>query len=179
VLKKVQRWVHQYDPDLRFIVCAISLFCSLYLTLHRSALAIPLFILSALLFIDALRNSSVWYGFTAFRRGDLATVSHALQQVRWPQLLSPQSLAYYNWLKGVKEVADQRYAAAKVHLLVAINGALKTQNDRTLLHCLLAEIALQEGEGDTARKHLALASALEHHPEVNRIIQSLGQRIPG
>jgi hypothetical protein len=179
VIIKVQRWVHQYDPDIRLITCAISMLCCLYITLHRSAWAVPFFILSALLFIDVMRNSSVWHGFSAFRRGDLGAVNYALQQVRWPQLLSAQSLAYYNWLKGVKEVADQRYAAAKVHLLVAINGELKTQNDRCLLHCLLAEIALQEGEGQTAREHLKHAVALEHHPEVNRIIQSLDQRIPG
>lgn len=175
---KVQRWVHQFDPDIRLITCTISMLCCLYITLHRSAWAVPFFIVSALLFIDVLRNSSVWYGFSAFRRGDLGVVNYALQQVRWPQLLSAQSLAYYNWLKGVNEVADERYAAAKVHLLVAINGELKTQNDRCLLHCLLAEIALQEGEADTAREHLKHAAALEHHPEVNRIIQALGNRIP-
>ncbi len=178
MIRKLQRFVHQYDPDVRFIVSAISMVCCFYITLHRSPWAIPFFALSAWLFIDALRNSSVWYGFSAFRRGDMASVNYALQQVRWPQLLSPQSQAYYNWLKGVKEVADERYAAAKVHLLVAINGELKTQNDRSLLHCLLAEIAIQEEDSDTAREHLKHAGALEHHPEVNRIIQSLGQRIP-
>ena len=179
MLKKLQRFVHQYDPDVRLIVCAISMVCCFYITIHRSPLAVIFFVLSALLFIDVLRNSSIWHGFAAFRRGDMAAVNYALQQVRWPSLLSPQSLAYYNWLKGVKEVTDERYAAAKVHLLVAINGELKTQNDRSLLHCLLAEIAIQEEEGDTAREHIKHASALEHHPEVDRIIQSLGQRIPG
>jgi hypothetical protein len=178
VIKKLQRFVHQYDPDIRLIVSAISIVCCLYITLHRSAWAIPFFVISALLFIDALRNSSVWYGFNAFRRGDLIRVNYALQQVHWPKLLSPQSLAYYNWLKGVKEVAEQRYAAGRVHLLVAINGELKTQNDRSLLHCLLAEIAVQEKEGDTAREHIKHATALEHHPEVNRIIESLTQRLP-
>ncbi|MEN8170693.1 MAG: hypothetical protein ABFS08_10770 [Pseudomonadota bacterium] len=179
MIKKLQSFVHQYDPDVRLIVSAICLFCSLYIALHRSAWAIPFFIVSALLLIDVLRNSSVWYGFSAFRRGDITAVNYALQQVRWPQRLSPQSLAYYNWLKGVKDVADQRYAAAKVHLLVAINGDLKTQNDRSLLHCLLTEISLQEEDSDTAREHLKHAAALEHHPEVDRIIQSLRQRIPG
>ncbi len=179
VLKKLQRFVHQYDPDVRLIVCAISMLCCFYITLHRSPLAIIFFVTSALLFIDVLRNSSVWYGFSAFRRGDMAAVNYTLQQVRWPKLLSSQSLAYYNWLKGVKEVTDERYAAAKVHLLVAINGELKTQNDRSLLHCLLAEIALQEDEAEIAREHLKHAAALQHHPEVNRIIQSLAQRIHG
>ncbi len=179
MLKNLQRFVHQYDPDVRLIVCAISMVCCFYITIYRSPLAVMFFVISALLFIDVLRNSSVWYGFAAFRRGDMAAVNYALQQVRWPALLSPQSNAYYNWLKGVKETADGRFAAAKVHLLVAINGELKTQNDRSLLHCLLAEIAIQEEEGDTAREHIKHATALEHHPEVDRIIQSLGQRIPG
>lgn len=178
MIKKLQRYVHQYSPDARLIVSIISLLCCFYITTYRSLLAIPFFLIAALLFIDVIRNSSVWYGFSAFRRGDMAMVNYALQQIRWPQMLSPQSLAYYNWLKGVKEVADERYAAAKVHLLVAINGELKTQNDRSLLHCLLAEIAIQEEQGDTAREHLKHAAALEHHPEVDRIIQSLGQRIP-
>ncbi len=177
VIIKLQRLVHHYAPDIRLIVSAISLVCSLYITAQLSPFAIIFLVVSALLFIDVIRNSSVWYGFGAFRQGDMARVDYALQQVRWPQLLSPQSHAYYSWLKGVKEVSEQRYAAAKVHLLLAINGKLKTQNDRSLLHCLLAEIALQEGESDTAREHLKHAAALEHHPEVDRIIQSLGQRI--
>jgi hypothetical protein len=179
VIKKLQRWLQQYDPDSRLVICAIILFCGFYILFHRSPLAIPFFLVSVLLCLDVLRNSSVWYGFNAFRRGDLAMVNYALQQVRWPRLLSPQSLAYYNWLRGVKEIAEQRYAAAKVHLLVAINGELKTQNDRSLLHCLLAEIALQEGEGDIAREHIKHAATLEHRPEVNRIIQSLTQRLTG
>lgn len=179
MIKKLQRLVHHYDPDVRLIISAISLVCCLYITAHRSPVAGIFFLFSALLFIDVIRNSSVWYGFDAFRNGDMARLSYALQQVRWPQLLSPQSNAYYNWLKGVKAVAEQRYAAAKVHLLVAINGELRTQNDRSLLHCLLAEIALQEGEAETAREHLKHAAALEHHPEVGRIIRSLSQRTPG
>lgn len=179
MIQPIQRFVHHYGPDVRLIISAISLVCCLYITAYRSPIAIPFFLVAILLFADVIRNSSVWFGFAAFRQGDMARLEYALQQVRWPQLLSPQSNAYYNWLRGVMAAADGRYAAAKVHLLVAINGELKSQNDRSLLHCLLAEIALQEGEGDTAREHLKHAGALEHHPEVDRIIRSLSQRIPG
>ena len=126
MIKQLQRYVHQYSPDVRLMVSIIFLLCCLYITAHRSPLGVPFFFVAALLFIDVIRNASVWDGFSAFRRGDMAMVNYALAQVRWPQLLSPQSLAYYNWLKGVKDVSDERYAAAKVHLLVAINGELKT-----------------------------------------------------
>jgi hypothetical protein len=177
VIQRLQRLVHNYSPDVRLLVSAIALICCLFITAKLSPWGIPFFIIAALLFIDVIRNSSVWFGFSAFRRGDMAMVNYAVQQVRWPQLLSAKSNAYYNWLKGVKEAADGRLAAAKVHLLVAINSDLLTQNDRSLLHCLLSEIALQEGEPQTAGEHLKHAAALEHHPEVDRIIQSITQRI--
>ncbi|MDH5784811.1 MAG: hypothetical protein OEZ16_04285 [Chromatiales bacterium] len=179
MINKLQYFVHQYSPDVRLLVSAISLLCCLYITAKLSPLGIPFLIIAALLFVDAIRNASVWYGFNAFRSNQMGLVNYALQQVRWPQWLSPQSNAYYYWLKGVKEAADGRYAAAKVHLLVAINGELKSQNDRSLLHCLLAEIAIQEEDGESARGHLKHAAALQHHPEVDRIIKSLWQRIPG
>lgn len=179
VLNKLKSYVHHYSPDVRLIVSVICLGCSLYITAHRSFIAVPFFLISALLFVDVIRNSSVWFGFAAFRRGDMAMVNYALKQVYWPQLLSPQSNAYYNWLKGVKEASDGRLAAAKVHFLVAINGELTTQNDRSLLHCLLAEIALQDSEPEIAREHLKHAMALEHHPDVERILRSLSQRING
>lgn len=177
VINKLISLLHQYDPDVRLIVAAIFLLCALYVLLYHPVLALLFSFLFVGLLFDVLRNSSVWSGFAAFRRGDMARVEYALSQVRWQQWLSPQSRAYHSWLKGITEVTAGRYAAAKVHLLLAINGKLRTQNDRSLLHCLLAEIALQESEDETAREHLKHARALKHYPEVERIIHSLGQRI--
>lgn len=126
---------------------------------------------------DVFRHGSIWYGFRAFRRGELADVRYSLTQVRWPNLLDAESLAYYHWLKGVIEMADARFAAAKVHLLVAASGQLRTENDRALVHCLLAEVALQEDEIAVAQEHLHHARALQHHPEADRIIQNLTSRM--
>lgn len=128
---------------------------------------------------DALRNGTVWYGFHAFRDGDIRAVRKAMLQMRWPNMLSPQSLAYYHWLKGVVDMADNRFAAAKVHLLVAASGSLRTENDRSLVHCLLAEVGLQEQEPEVAREHLKHARALQHRPHVDRIIDNLRARLDG
>jgi hypothetical protein len=60
---------------------------------------------------------------------------------------------------------------------VAASGSLRTENDRSLVHCLLAEVALQEADKATAREHLHHARALQHRPDVDKLIRKLGERI--
>jgi len=169
--------VHQYGPDSRLLLALLIMITSLYLSFNVSPYAALAVSLSFWLIWDALRHASVWYGFHAFRAGELGRVRYALAQVRWPALLNSESTAYYHWLKGVVEVADSRFAAGKVHLLVAASGQLRTENDRSLVHCLLAEVALQEGQSEEAGEHLRHARALQHHPNVDRMIASLAARI--
>lgn len=155
----------------------MCLLAGFYLALHATWYA-WLFTLSAVWLVwDALRNGTVWYGFHAFRSGNHTALRNAMLSMRWPNMLSRQSLAYYHWMKGVVDVSDARFAAAKVHLLVAASGMLRTENDRSLVHCLLGEVALQEGEPEVAREHLRHAAALQHHPEVDRIIGALSARL--
>lgn len=155
----------------------LALLCSLYLGFNVTPLAGLFAIVGVWLIWDVLRHSSIWHGFRAFRRGDLAEVRYSLIQVRWPNLLNPESLAYYHWLRGVIDMADDRFAAAKVHLLVAASGRLRTENDRSLVHCLLAEIGLQEEDIAVTQEHLHHARALRHHPEVDRMINALSCRL--
>lgn len=162
---------------MRLIVATLSFVCALYLSLQPSWVAWLFTILALWLTWDAMRNGSIWHGFHAFRDGNIAVVREAMAQVRWPNMLSPQNLAYYHWLKGVVDMADGRFAAAKVHLLVAASGNLRTENDRSLVHCLLGEVALQEQQPDVAREHLKHARALQHRPNVDRIINSLSSRL--
>ena len=169
--------MHQYSPDSRLLIALLAVMCSLYLAFNVSPLAAGFAVVALWLVWDALRHGSVWYGFHAFRRGDLASVRYAMVQIRWPNLLTQESRAYYHWLKGVIDMADSRFAAAKVHLLVAASGQLRTENDRSLVHCLLAEVALQENEADVAREHLHHARALQHHPDADRIIRNLTARL--
>lgn len=176
-INTVYRIVHQYSPDSRLLLSLLAFVCSLYLAYNVSPLAGLFAVVGVWLIWDALRHSSIWDGFRAFRRGDLSEVRFSLSQVRWPHLLNAESLAYYHWLRGVVEMADARFAAAKVHLLVAASGRLHTENDRALVHCLLAEIGLQENEITVAQEHLHHARALQHHPDVDRIIRNLSARL--
>lgn len=170
--------MHEYSPDTRLLVALLAFLCSLYLGFHVSSLAGVFAIVGVWLIWDALRHSSVWHAFRAFRRGDLTIVRYALAQVRWPNLLDAEGLAYYHWLRGVIEMVDARFAAAKVHLLVAAaSGDLRTENDLSLVHCLLAEVALQENAITVAQEHLQHARALQHHPNVDRMINDLRTRL--
>lgn len=169
--------VHGYSQDVRLILAMLSLLIGFYLALHAAWYSWFFTLLCIWLVWDALRNGTVWYGFHAFRNGNHTLLRNAMLSMRWPQLLNRQSLAYYHWLKGVVDISDNRFAAAKVHLLVAASGWLRTENDRSLVHCLLGEVAMQEGEPEVAREHLRLANALQHHPEVDRIIASLSSRL--
>lgn len=172
------RTLHQYGPDNRLLLALLILLVSLYLSFNTSVYAVLLSVPALFMMWDVLRHSSVWRGFNAFRQNDLAMVRLSLLQVRWPNFLDSETRAYYHWLKGVIEVADARFAAAKVHLLVAASGQLRTENDRSLVHCLLAEVAIQENAVQEAREHLHHARALQHHPNVEKMIASLSARLP-
>jgi len=171
------KFVRQFGPDIRLIVAMLFFVCGLYLSLQTYWFAWLFTLAAAWLTWDALRNGTVWHGFQAFRDGNITIVRHAMSQIRWPNMLSPENLAYYHWLKGVVDMADSRFAAAKVHLLVAASGDLRTENDRSLVHCLLGEVALQEEEPGVAREHLRHARALKHRPNVDQIINSLSARL--
>ncbi len=178
----MDRFYHYADffaPSTRLVLALVFAALTMMFVLHGSEAALFPLLGSVLLVWDVTRNSAVWIGFRAFRQGNVARVRRCLEEVRWPVLLSAGSRAYYEWLKGVVDAADGRYEAARVHLLVAATGALRTENDRSLVHCLLAEIALQQGDRVVAGEHLRIADALSHPPEVAQIIAKLRHRVLG
>lgn len=176
----VERWIRLGDyfmPHMRLLLALLCSVAALMLALRVNPLAALPLVGAVLLVWDYFRNSGVWIGFRAFRGGNLPRVRRTVEAVRWPALLSGRSRAYFHWLKGVIEAADGRYQAARVHLLLSAAGALRTENDRSLVQCLLAEMALQENDIDRARDHVQMANALAHHATVARIIQSLLSRL--
>lgn len=178
-MERLYKFSDFFTPHLRLILALLCAALTLMLVSHASPWTAAPLLCALLLLWDYIRNSGVWIGFRAFRQGHLLRVRRSLASVRWPQLLSRRSRAYYHWLRGVLEAADGRLQAARVHLLVAATGALRTENDRSLVQCLLAELALQEGNNTAAAEHVRLANALGHHGEVARIITALRRRLDG
>lgn len=167
------------EPNTRLLLSPLLVFCAV--------IALPLHISVALLLLCAallalwlyLRHGGVWSAFRAFRAGRMYDVEKFVMQIHWPKLLNATSQAYYYWLRGVVEMVEGRFAAARVFLLLSACGALKTENDRALVQCLLAEVSLQLGEKDVAADHLQLANKLAHHPDAVAIMQSLHKRMHG
>ena len=177
MLTSLLRFIHQFSTDVRLIIAALSLVCALYLILHLAMWAVLFLFLAVVLSWDALRHGTVWPAFDAFKSHQHDRLRHLLLEIRWPALLAPQPLAYYNWLKGIVDMGDGRHAAAKVHLLAAASGPIRTETDRSLIHCLLAELAIQQGESAVASEHLRHASALASQGNIRGLINSLQARI--
>lgn len=172
-----RKWADSLDPPIRLIVGLLAILVGFYLALHPTPLAFLFFFVGLWLIWDAIRNSGVWSAVRAFRQQDLARVRYYLALIRWPNLLNREAKSYYHWMRGVVEMSDGRLEAAKVQLLVATTGRLRTTNDRSLVQCLLAEIGLQSGDRTAARQHVAFARELAHHEQVDRIIARLERRL--
>ncbi|MFU8837434.1 MAG: hypothetical protein ACNA75_03955 [Thiohalomonadaceae bacterium] len=177
MIKPLLRQLQQLSPDVRLILAGLALICGFYLSLFVSVWGMLFLAVAVLLSWDALRYGSVWPAFDAFKRHQLDQMGAYLLGIRWPSLLSPRSLAYYNWLKGVLDISAGRQAAAKVHLLAAASGAIRTETDRSLIHCLLAELAIQQAEPTVAADHLRLAAALSSQAQVRGMITRLQARL--
>lgn len=176
-MERWQQYADYFLPHTRLIIALACAALAMMLVLYASPAALLPLIVSVSLLWDYFRNSGIWIGFRAFQRGNLPLMRRVLKQVRWPMLLSARSQAYYHWLQGVKHAAGGHYQLARVHLLVAASGDLRTENDRSLVQCLLAEMALQDGDRQVAAEHLRLANALAHHQNVGRIIANLRARL--
>ncbi len=178
-IRTFSRFIQQFTPDVRLIIALIALVCALYLALMLSWWGLLFLPVSMWLSWDALRHGSVWPAFDAFKSHRLDEMGAMLLATRWPSLLERQSLAYYNWLKGVVDISAGRLAAAKVHLLAAASGPIRTENDRSLIHCLLAELAIQQGEAAVASEHLRHASALSSQQSIRQMVARLQARLDG
>lgn len=175
--KPLRRFIQQYSPDSRLLVAALFTILAIYLGLQLVVLALLFFFAALLLLWDALRHGTVWPAFDAFKTHRHEQLYVLLEAIRWPSLLAPRSLAYYNWLKGVQDIGAQRLAAAKIHLLAAASGPIRTETDRSLIHCLLAEVAIQQAEGEVAAEHLRHAAALAGSDNIRRLIERLQARL--
>ncbi|WP_139181390.1 hypothetical protein [Thiohalomonas denitrificans] len=165
------------DPYLRLTMGLAGLVVAIYMMARGTIWIWPLALLAIYFVWDFFRNASVWSAFRAFREGRIEAVRQEVNQIRWSNLLSPVSRSYYHWLRGAVDAADGRYAAARVHLLVAAAGRLKTENDRALVQCLLAETAFQDGQPDEAAAHGKMAVSLSTHSQISRLVGELSRRI--
>lgn len=133
---------------------------------------------AAVLIWGYFRNGSLWLALAAYRTGNVERMRVHVRRVHWPRLLSPRWRAYYHWLQGVTLAVEGRIAPARDHLLQARRWRFRTENDRSIMECQLADMAIRCGEPAQAWGHLRQARTLVHHPVVDALIASVEDRIP-
>jgi hypothetical protein len=124
------------------------------------------------------RSGSVWLALAAYRTGNVERMRDHVRRVRWPRLLSPRWRAYYHWLQGVALAIEGRLAPARDHLLQARRWRFRTENERSIMECQLADMAIRCGEPAQAWGHLSQARRFVHHSAVDALIASVEDRIP-
>ena len=132
----------------------------------------------ALLIWGYFRSGSLWLALAAYRTGNVERMRDHVRCVRWPRLLSPRWRAYYHWLQGVTLAIEGRIAPARDHLLQSRRWRFRSQHDRSIMECQLADMAIRCGEPAQAWGHLRQARTLVHHPGVDALIASVEDRIP-
>lgn len=133
---------------------------------------------AAVLIWGYFRNGSLWLALAAYRTGNVERMRVHVRRVHWPRLLSPRWRPYYHWLQGVTLAVEGRIAPARDHLLQARRWRFRTENDRSIMECQLADMAIRCGEPAQAWGHLRQARTLVHHPVVDALIASVEDRIP-
>jgi hypothetical protein len=163
----------------RLLIAALTVWLGLKLMIHGSYVGGGVCCAAALaLTWGYFRVGSVWLALAAYRMGNVELMSVHVRRVRWPRLLSPRYRGYYHWLQGVGLAIEGRIAPARDHLLQARRWRFRTENDRSIMECQLADMAIRCGEPAQAWSHLGHARTLRHHPVVDTLIASVEARIP-
>ena len=166
-------------PRIRLLIAALTLWLGVTLISHGVHVAGAVcWVGTVALTWGYFRVGSVWLALAAYRMGNVEQMSVHVRRVRWPRLLSPRYRGYYNWLQGVGLAIEGRIAPARDHLLQARRWRFRTENDRSIMECQLADMAIRCGEPAQAWSHLGRARTLRHHPRVDTLIASVEARIP-
>lgn len=127
--------------------------------------------------VGYFRYGTVWLAFRAMRKGHIDRVRRLVAQIKWPSFLNSQHRAYLHWLKGSLALADGDATGACGLLQCALHGKLRTSNDRSLVACTLAELAVAKDDNASAREFLDLACSEPHRQQVDDIIAKLERAI--
>lgn len=167
-------------PGTRSLILLVSFITGIVCLWNgRYLWAAPCFALGAWMIYGYARYGTVRLAYHAARSGDTARAMRLLQMVRRPERLSAQSLAYYLWIRGAVEADHGNLEEARGHLLGALNGPLRSSNDRCVVACTLAQIELKAGNATAAGEFLERAKTEAHGPAADAVIQEIEKKIEG
>ena len=163
-----------FTPRLRFFLIIIAVtYGGLRVSKGDGAAGI-IFVAAAILLIGHFRNGPIRPALMALNKGRMEEAKTLVNSVRYPHLLSAQSRAYYHWIRGILAANDPAdLTFAEKELLLAINGSLRTSNDRCLAMASLAEVVVQSNDFTRAYELLDSATQSSVTPTTSEYLESL------
>jgi tetratricopeptide (TPR) repeat protein len=162
---------------LRGAVILLSAGLGVYLLVSGFIWGLAFLVAAALLAWGYYRYGTVWLALQALSAGDGERAARLLKSVRRPTRLGSQSRAYYEYMRGVLAAGEERFDRAESHLRSALDHRLRTENDRSLVECTLAEVLALRGQKEEARVVLDRARARDHKPTLDELIERIEQRL--
>src|SRR5688572_24524772 len=134
-----------FSPGIRWALVSLALTLAAVQLAQGRWEGLIFAVVALLLIWGHFRYSTVHAAFQACRRGNLAGARALLASIPDPARLSAKDRAYYYWLQGGLLAGDGKPEEARVSMQLAADGALRTDSDRALVNCQLAELALGAG----------------------------------
>lgn len=136
---------------------------------------------AAFIGLGYFRYGPVRPAFMAARHDDFDTARRHLGSIRFPNLLSPQSRAYWHWTNAILAAQDpSQIDSAEDEMRQGVGGALRTSHDRCLATATLAELVTRQGRIEEALGLLAEAERFPHRDTaedyLNELRSDLGNR---
>lgn len=167
-----------FTPLVRIFLISAALCLGIYLSYTQRLIdgLVP-FVAGLVLLWSHFRCHSVWLAFKALKRGDLKRADNLTGQIQFPNALNKEHLAYYHWIRGACMANQGNLEAAEKHFCAALEGKLRTPNDRAIVAISLAELALKQDQLDMANTYLQRAESEEHSQGAQSLIIRIKDRI--
>lgn len=129
---------------------------------------------AAIFVIGYFRYGPIRPAFVAMQCGHVDAARKLIETIKFPKLLSAQSRAYLHWIHGVLATQDtNNLAYAEEQMRLAIDGHLRTSNDRCLATATLAHIVAQNSDVERAKQILRDAEQIPHKDNASDYLNKL------
>ena len=125
---------------------------------------------AVLLTVNLFLYGSIYTAFHRFKRGNFAGAERAIRQTPFPRLLTPRSRAYRHWILGALAASKEDWNRAAERYHRALEGRLRTPNDRAAAYLGLAQAVLERGDVAAARDFLDQATTTPHRDELDPML---------
>lgn len=167
-----------FTPRVRFLIIVVAIiFGCVELNRGDRSAYLP-FMGAAVLMIGHFRYGPIRPAFIALQRGQYDTARELVGSIRYPDLLSAQSKAYFHWLRGaLATIEPADLSLAERELQQAVDGKLRTSNDRCIATAALAEVVSLSKDLDRAKALLDKAAKIPHNEVAAQYLEAIRKRV--